>query len=466
MSKKTLILCLCVVASVVVGLTGTLAFLTDVDTKVNTFVVGNVDIEVEEEFEQNSPLAPGATVDKTAKITNTGANEAWVWMTVAVPADVDPYIELEWLDGYAPDPADGETKTGDDGNEYVVYTIKIPEELAPGESTDELLQSVTLAESVDYQDGQYVSVVNGEVTPIETDLSALDVIVSGYAIQTDGFDTVDEAYDAYGDQWGDTTIPTEETPEKPNGDDEEVEFDAPSGAFRVTNSTELKNAVAAGETTLLLAAGEYNIDNCGGKTLTIAGEDKEGTIINIVGGAQGEANGQLDYGLDSSDVTFQSLTIKSNNKTYAGFARLDGVYKDVHFVNTYCLNGTSEFEYCTFDITGDQYNIWTWGAPTATFDHCTFNCDGKAVLLYGTANTKLSISNSVFNDSEALDVTKTAVEIGNDYNKTYELKLTNVDVNGFAENPAGIATGTTLWSNKNSMSTDKLNVVVDGVDVY
>lgn len=462
MSKKPLILCLCVVASVVMGLTGTLAFLTDTDTKVNTFVVGNVDIEVEEEFEQNSPLAPGATVDKKAKITNTGANEAWVWMTVAVPADVDDYIDLEWANGYTPVPADGETKTGDDGNQYVVYTVKIPEKLAPGESTDELLQSVTLAESVDYQDGQYVSVVDGVVTPIETDLSKLDVIVTGYAIQTDGFENVDAAYEAYGDQWGDTTIPTEATPEKPNGDDDTKTYEVPAGAFRVTDSDELKKAVADGETTLLLAAGEYNIDNCGGKTLTLVGEDKEGTIINIVG----VGNDQVDYGLDSSDVTFQSLTIKSNNETYAGFARLDGVYKDVHFVNTYCLYGTSEFEYCTFDITGDQYNIWTWGAPTATFDHCTFNCDGKAVLLYGGTDTNLTISNSVFNDNDGIDPQKAAIETGNDYNSSYTLTVSNVDVNGFDENPNGIATGTTLWANKNSMSSDNLNVVVDGVDVY
>ena len=27
-------------------------------------------------------------------------------------------------------------------------------------------------------------------------------------------------------------------------------------------------------------------------------------------------------------------------------------------------------------------------------------------------------------------------------------------------------TGTTLWANKNSMSQEKLNVVVDGVEVY
>jgi hypothetical protein len=44
--------------------------------------------------------------------------------------------------------------------------------------------------------------------------------------------------------------------------------------------------------------------------------------------------------------------------------------------------------------------------------------------------------------------------------------VSDCTVNGYAINTSGINTGTTLWANKNSMGTDKLNVVVDGVDVY
>ena len=153
MSKKTLLLCLCIVATLVVGLGSTLAYLTDVDTKVNTFTVGNVDITVDEEFVQDSPLAPGATVDKNAQLTNTGANPAWVWMTVAVPADVDPYLTLNWADGVTPDSS--EVMTGDDGNEYMVYTLLVDEQLAAGDSTGWMLDSVTLSEAVDYQNGEW-----------------------------------------------------------------------------------------------------------------------------------------------------------------------------------------------------------------------------------------------------------------------------------------------------------------------
>ena len=234
--------------------------------------------------------------------------------------------------------------------------------------------------------------------------------------------------------------------------------------FIVSNSEELKEAVANGETKIYLNDGEYNIDSCGDKTLTLTGS--KDAVISVVGGAQGEANGQLDYGLDGSKVTFNGVTIKTNNQTYAGYARLSGVYNNCTFENTYCLNDTSEFNNCTFNISGDQYSIWTWGAPEATFNGCTFNTDGKAVLLYGTANTKLIVNNCVFNDNGGLTDLKAAIEIGNDYNKSYELIVNNTTVNGYEINDKGISTGSTLWANKNSMGKDKLNVVIDGVDVY
>ena len=88
------------------------------------------------------------------------------------------------------------------------------------------------------------------------------------------------------------------------------------------------------------------------------------------------------------------------------------------------------------------------------------------MLLYGTENTKLTINKCTFNDSDVLDVKKAAIEIGNDYDKSYTLVVNETDVIGFAINGEGINTGTTLWANKNSMPKDKLSVTVDDVKVY
>ena len=49
---------------------------------------------------------------------------------------------------------------------------------------------------------------------------------------------------------------------------------------------------------------------------------------------------------------------------------------------------------------------------------------------------------------------------------SFELIVNDTVVNGYEINDKGINTGSTLWGNKNSMPKERLNVVVDGVDVY
>jgi len=184
------------VLSLTMTTAGTLAFLTDRDTVENTFTMGNVDIEVEEEFEQNAPLNPGVEVEKQAGIKNTHAtSDAWVWMTVSVPAELDKYLELGWSTG------DYEKLDTPVHEGYVSYMVKHPDKLNPGDSTPKYLESVTLSEKVDYQEGAYVVVEDGKIVATIGDLSDVKVIVDGFAMQTDGFDTVDEAYDAYTEQW-------------------------------------------------------------------------------------------------------------------------------------------------------------------------------------------------------------------------------------------------------------------------
>ncbi|MBR2717848.1 MAG: SipW-dependent-type signal peptide-containing protein [Clostridia bacterium] len=442
-------------------------------------------------------------IDKIVSVTNTSNVDVYVRTLVAVPtggsaweptpaADADSWLHWETPQGgddhWTLNTTPVDIITVDEVN-YYVWEFVHKEAVAPQEITYPVIRGLYMDSKVDMDDkGYYIADANGNTKRIEDFLDAegkLNVLVLSQAVQADGFadptTAMTQAF-PYGDdaanveKWftgwtaDDIGSPGDknDTNDPPIlvGDDPSVTYEVPADAFRVTNAAGLQQAVADGKTTLLLAAGEYDIVGCQGKTLTLIGEDHENTVITVVGAGQGEANGQLDYDFDGSNVTFQNLTIKTNNMTYAGYARMNGVYKNVNFVNTYCLNGTSEFEYCTFDIAGDQYNIWTWGAPKANFAYCTFNSDGKAVLLYGTANTKLTLESCLFNDTGVLPDLKAAVEIGNDYNTSYELIVNNTVVNGYEENDKGILTGSTLWANKNSMSSDKLNVVVDGVDIY
>lgn len=239
-----------------------------------------------------------------------------------------------------------------------------------------------------------------------------------------------------------------------------------NGNYIASSKEGITNAISAGATTINLAQGKYVIPlSAQKKTLTFIGtgtpEDVEVAVTKV-----GDGYENCDYGLDGSTVTFEGITITTNSSTYIGYARCKGTYKNCVINGTYTLYGDSKFENCTFNVSGDVYNIWTWGAPNATFDGCTFNSDGKAMLLYGQENTNLTIENSVFNDKGGLTDLKAAIEIGNDYDKSYTLVVNNTVVNGYEINDKGINTGTTLWANKNSMGTDKLSVTVDGVKVY
>ena len=243
-----------------------------------------------------------------------------------------------------------------------------------------------------------------------------------------------------------------------------------NGAYVVAEATVANDqasleAAIANDATIALAEGTYVLPTkAQGKTLKFVGTgDPANTVIatNTSGSYEG-----CNYALDGSTVEFQNISITTDNKTYTGYARCKATFKNCIINNSLTLYDNCSFEGCTFNVSGDQYNIWTWGAPVATFTNCVFNSDGKAMLLYGQANTHLTINDCVFNDSGVLPDLKAAIEIGNDYNTSYNLVVNNTVVNGYEINDKGINTGTTLWANKNSMGQDKLNVVVDGVDVY
>lgn len=239
-----------------------------------------------------------------------------------------------------------------------------------------------------------------------------------------------------------------------------------NGNYIASSNNGITSAISDGATEINLAEGNYIIPSSAkGKTLTIKGTGNP-EDVNIAVTKVGTGGENCDYGFDGSTVTLEGITITTNSSTYIGYARCNGTYKNCIINGTFTLYGESYFENCIFNVSGDAYNIWTWGAPKATFNKCTFNSDGKALLLYGTANTELTIENSVFNDNGGLTDLKAAIEIGNDYNKSYTLVVNNTVVNGYEINNKGINTNTTLWANKNSMGKDKLSVTVDGKKVY
>ena len=247
-----------------------------------------------------------------------------------------------------------------------------------------------------------------------------------------------------------------------------LRYDGEKGAAVISSNEELAVAAIADNATIYLTKGEYVIPAAAQrKTVTFIGTGNP-EDVNVTVETTGYEN--CDYGLDGSNATFEGITITTNSTTYAGYARCNGTYKNCIINGTYTLYGESTFENCEFNVSGDVYNIWTWGAKEIKFTGCTFNSDGKALLLYqeDDATVNLTVTDCIFNDNRGLDSKKAAIEIGDSRNKQaiYNVIVSNTTVNGYEINNEGINTGSTLWGNKNSMPDERLNVTVDGDVVY
>ena len=179
----------------------------------------------------------------------------------------------------------------------------------------------------------------------------------------------------------------------------------------------------------------------------------------------------VDTNAGGATMTFEGITIQGQTSgDYAGWGNGTQVhFKDCTINGKITLYGKeASFTDCVFNNKSD-YRVWTWGAENVSFTNCVFNSGGKALLVYGEYRTAtVKVDSCKFYDDDTLNTNKAAIEIGSDrapYD-SYTIVITDTTVNGFAVNPDGIPTGTTLWANKNSMPTDKLSVTVDGVKIY
>ena len=230
----------------------------------------------------------------------------------------------------------------------------------------------------------------------------------------------------------------------------------------ITNATDKKAniSIASGQTITLDSGIAHEGDKS--RDITFSGDGSQ--TVDVVEKAVNATEGnELNYQRGSS-FTFENLTIQAGSTPYGGIVCNELTFKDCTIKGKLTLYGKATFINCTFENDmADQYSIWTWGGTDVTFERCTFNTNGKAILLYGGADgqnpTNLVVNNCTFNDRNNGSAGKAAIEIGNDYNATYTLTVNNATVNGFA---AGKNTNSKLWANKNSMDAAHLTVTIDG----
>lgn len=200
------------------------------------------------------------------------------------------------------------------------------------------------------------------------------------------------------------------------------------------------------------------------RNITFVGDGTQ--TFDVITKATNAEGGMLNYQRGSS-FTFKNMSIKAGEGNFDGVVCDELVYENCTITGKLTLYGKATFVNCVFENTmADQYSIWTWGGTDVKFDKCTFNTNGKAILLYGQATeakpTNLIVTNCTLNDRKNGAAGKAAIEIGNDYNATYNLTISDCVINGFAE---GKNTGSKTWANKNSMDAAHLSVTIDRVKI-
>ena len=230
-------------------------------------------------------------------------------------------------------------------------------------------------------------------------------------------------------------------------------------------------AAQNGDTITILQEGSYEGTLLGGlsnKEVTIKAADK----VNVKFEMPKEYNQYVT--LSNADVTFEGIEFNYGTANYVGLAHTDRVvYNNCTINGQVFLYGASEtFNGCTFNQdSAEAYNVWTYGAKEVEFNDCTFNCEGKSVLVYneGTiSGTNLTVTDTTFVASQPVDG-KAAIEIDTSYMKG-QTKIT-VDratagkITGFG---AGSNSGSSLWNDKNqTVETNKnTTVVVAGKIVF
>lgn len=202
--------------------------------------------------------------------------------------------------------------------------------------------------------------------------------------------------------------------------------------------TTLKEAVDEADSgnTIILGEGSYTLYKSGSKTsgkdLTFVGKGPDKTIWQI--GPEvpnpklfgSEYNG--DYSFDGAGkITFKNMTLRSGDKDYLGFIRIDNTVVENCVINGktfYWGYQSAEFINTTFNAPSGDYAIWTYSSPIMTFDTCTFNATGKVINVYtdygaGKQDITVNFNNCTVNSSSG----KTALNINDSNMGSYKYIL-------------------------------------------
>lgn len=158
---------------------------------------------------------------------------------------------------------------------------------------------------------------------------------------------------------------------------------------------EAMNSIDSAE--VKLADGNYTLS---GVTFKDKGDKK------IIGNGAGSVIDNSSAGLLSAEgakMALQNLTFKSADNEYTGFNSKELSFKDCIIDGQFCIYGDiTTFDNCTFNL-GDGKYIWAYTSKKVVFNNCTFNTEGKAILIYnegGVTYQEVEVNGCTFNASK------------------------------------------------------------------
>ena len=187
--------------AMVVLISTAVAYFTDIDTVNNVFTIGEVEIGLEEPDwtpEEHTKITPNQTIEKDPTITNTGINDAFVFLTVEVP--YKNIVTADASTGVKKAAADTELFTYTLNNGWVEIGTPVKDAnkgtvthlyaygtgsactvLAPGAKATELFSTVTFVNAIEDQglEKQEVNIPVKAYAIQTTDLTDNDVTTPG-----------------------------------------------------------------------------------------------------------------------------------------------------------------------------------------------------------------------------------------------------------------------------------------------
>lgn len=192
----------------------------------------------------------------------------------------------------------------------------------------------------------------------------------------------------------------------------------------------VKAAPADGSTTTItLGEGEYTLygtEETAGKNLTFVGQGVDSTTWKIGYPTSDQAGyGNADFSFkNSKTITFQNMTLKAGpSYGYQGFAHTDTTVVEncvVEGMTVYWGYKSATFKDTTFKPGYLQYALWAYCSEDTTFDHCKFECKGKAIYVYNEGNPLIKIH---FKDCEVTgSLAKSALSV-NDSSASFKIYI-------------------------------------------